>query len=324
MERRPNHVSALAAAAALMASAPLPAQETPIEELIIYGLDGDYGASGEGGPPGRLFRFRPADGTYKDLGGTYLEGTNFPLWDWESLCYIPSGPNKGAYSVPCEDQAGAPSQKLVRISMFDASCAVVGTMNLGNVRGMTVAQFAGEWKIVAARTNGNSSRLSIINPANGLREGPELIVDSDPGPGVTSMRLFGLARDLNGVYYGIEHVGNNSKLWRIDLASAAATAPWPADNSNRVEALEVAVGNTIPAFSGLPAATAGWNFDAGTLMGFGDNDEVLYVFDMMTGQGEPIVSIAGNPITVPWTDVEGIVFLTEKQDPQSFIVEGWD
>jgi hypothetical protein len=177
---------------------------------------------------------------------------------------------------------------------------------------------------VAVRTSGASSRLSVINPATGAREGAEIIIDSDPGPGVSSMRLYGLARDLNGVYYGVEHVGNNSLIWVIDAATGAATAPWPADNARRVEALEVAVGNTIPAFSGLPAATAGWPFDAGTVMGFGDNDAMLYVFNTMTGQGEPVASISGNPIVVPWTDIEGIVFLTTSQDPQNFIVKGWD
>jgi hypothetical protein len=138
------------------------------------------------------------------------------------------------------------------------------------------------------------------------------------------MRLWGLARDFNGVYYSVEHVGNNSQIWIIDPLTGAAFAPGPAVAARRVEALEVAVGDTVPAFSGLPAATAGWSFDAGVLMGFSDNDEKLFVFNTLTGAGVELTSIAGNPITVPWTDVEGIVFLTETKDPGTAVFGGSD
>jgi hypothetical protein len=314
----------LSAAAALCLGGPAIADETPLSELVIYGLDGDYGFTGEGGPPGRLFRFVPGEGTYQVIGDTLLEGTGQQIWDWEALCYIPDGPNKGAYAVPNDNQAGATCQKLTRISMFDATVTLVGSENLGNVRGMTVARIGGEWKIMAVRTNGGSSRFFIIDPATGARETPELMIDRDPGPGVASMRLWGLARDVNGVVYSVDHQGNRSQLWIIDPATGAATAPGPAVDADRVEALEVAVGNTIPAFSGLPAATAGWPFDAGVLMGFADDDTTLVVFNTLTGAVADVTSIAGNPVTVPWTDVEGLVFLTKDQDPQNFIIQGFD
>ncbi len=322
---QPNLARSLVSVAAVLCiTGPAIAQDTPISELVIYGLDGDFGMSGEGGAPGRLFRFHPGSGTYQVIGDTYLAGTSIPLWDWESLAYIPDGPTKGAYSVPLDQQSGSPKQKLIQVNLFDASCTVVGSADLGNVRGLTPVKIGGQWKLQAVRTQGNTSRLFVINPATGAPEGSESVVDTDPGPGVSSVRLFGLARDAIGALLAVSHVGNQSRIWEIDPSNGAATSLGPAANAPRVEALEVAVGNSVPAFSGLPAGTLGWPFDRGVLMGFADDNATMYIFNPLNGAAEPLTSIEGNPITVPWTDIEGIMFLTETQDPGAYVFDGCD
>ncbi len=325
MDHRPIAArSLLSIAAVLVLSGPAVAQNTPISELVIYGLDGDFGMAGEGGAPARLFRFHPGAGTHQVIGDTYLAGTAVKLWDFESLAYIPDGPNMGAYSVPLDQQSGSPKEKLIRISLFDASCTIVGSAALGNVRGMTPCKIGGQWKLRAVRTQGNTSRLFVINPATGAPEGAELMVDSDPGSGVSSMRLFGLATDAIGALLAVSHEGNQSRIWQINPTTGAATSLGPAANAPRVEALEVAVGDSVPAFSGLPAATLGWPFSRGVLMGFADDNATMYVFNPANGAAEPLTSIEGNPITVPWTDIEGIVFLTETQDPGKYVFRGCD
>lgn len=302
-------------------------EPTPISELVIYGLDGDFGTNGEGGSPGRLFRFVPGDnGAYQSIGPTVLASTGQELWDWEALAFVPGGPAMGLYAVPNDNQVGPAKFRLVKISMFDATCTIVGTEDLGNFRGATVIKNgAGEWRILGHRTAGPQSYLMVVNPATGAREPyPGWVLNGGTELEVNK-RMWGLARDINGVLFGVTHQGNESQIWRIDMATGAATAlSGGAANAPRVEALEFAFGDTTPAFSGLPAATAGWPFERGTLMGFADDNETMYVFNPETGLGVPLATIAGFPIDVPWTDVEGLVFLTKLQDPQSPIFAGFD
>lgn len=311
-------LAALAAAVGIAGEAA--AQQTPIRDLVVYGLQGDK----LGGPPGTLFRWVPADGTYQKINDTYNAANGAVLWDQEWLAWIPGGPFAGAYTSCNKDGPGPYKKRLINMSLFDATGQVNAFHMDAYIRGSVAFEDpvgSGNWKIYGARSQGVNGSIVIIDPATG---GFTHLADVDD-------IMEGLALDASGRLFGvsIDEGTSDSWLWEISRTPGVGT-PWPHKviaGADRMESLEFAFGDKVPAFSGMPAGTAGWApgaFANGTLMGFADDLNALYIINPLTGEGVPLDAIEGKPITVPWEDVEGLVFLTKLRDPMSAIFHGWD
>ena len=136
-------------------------------------------------------------------------------------------------------------------------------------------------------------------------------IDPVTGRGEMLMQLGpkfeGLAQGPQGILYAAA----DDELWSIDLYFG--TKVEIGDHSHAdVEALEYAYGDYDPQVE-VPGVPASWTAD-GALFGFSDESDAVVVFNPGTGEAvEYECALNG-------ADIEGMVFLTEMNDPYTWIV----
>ena len=128
-------LACLATACGLLTSPVWGAEGTAIEEVVIYGLDGDTN---------QLMRYTFGTDTFVNIGvvatadGKTIENT-------EALTWIPSGPAKGMYCAPRD---GDLNGKLLLINPLDASAEVIGS-TANDITAMVSMWMGSEWAIIA-------------------------------------------------------------------------------------------------------------------------------------------------------------------------------
>ncbi|MHC4414899.1 MAG: hypothetical protein ACYS0G_06420 [Planctomycetota bacterium] len=258
---------------------------TPIEEIVIYGIDGDTN---------ELMRYTFETNTFHIIGvvqtadGSSVENT-------EALTWIPSGPAKGMYCVPRD---GDLSGKLLRVNPLDASAEVVANCPYDDLTAMVSARnpFTGDWRILA--WDFNDERLVAINPENG-----------------TAISVFtlggyefeGFALGPDGTFYA----NTDTELFTLDILAGSATSVGPT-STDKMESLEFAFGDYDPQVD-VPGVPPAWTAN-GALLGFDDDTDAVMIIDPAYG------STAAFPCSFATVDCEGLVVMTKAQDPFGVVV----
>ncbi|MHC4416436.1 MAG: hypothetical protein ACYS0G_14270 [Planctomycetota bacterium] len=287
---RPGHLAALAAGAMVM-TAGAEVAPTPVEELVIYGIDADTH---------ELLRYTFDTDEFVRIGQV-IDQNGFVLDHPECLTYIPSGPHRGFYAVPSgKDETGGPEHVLAKINGMDASCRVYSSaIGFEAVKGMVSVQnpLTNDWVIVAYAERPAPSLIA-INPKTGL--GAHIMNVSEDYEGLAlhpnPMKLFGLTTD---------------DLFEINLGGGETHVADGSDWS-RMEALETAFGDFGPAIE-IPGVDPTWTAN-GAVFGFSDSENALLVFNPAADE---IAEYVCSFVTV---DCEGLVFLTQLSDPYGKIV----
>ena len=285
--------------ATLFLGAPAQGQPTPVDQLVIYGVDADTH---------ELLRYVFDDDSFTRIG-VITDQNGYVIDHPEGFTYIPNGPDKGFYAVSThKDDTGGPQHTLAKINGMDATCVMYPSqLNYRNVRGMTtVPDGAGGWTMYAVSHN------NWINPS---------LVEIDPATGVDTQVL-----DLTHFYAAFNQFEGLSQhpdpnflyiltgweLVECDLRDGSLTLV--ADHSvwARTESLEIAFGDNGQKIS-IPGVPGGWT-NNGALFGFSDSKNKLLVYDR---DGGAFSEYACSFVTV---DCEGLVFMTQLQDPYGKIV----
>ncbi|MHC4101081.1 MAG: hypothetical protein ACYSW1_09420 [Planctomycetota bacterium] len=290
-------VVALASSALLMgAGEGDPPQLTPIEEVIMYGIDADTF---------ELLRYSFSTDEYARFGVVKDQDGNV-VTDVEGLALIPHGPHKGLYGS-ANFFLEKPS-RLVGISGLDATATVCpAEIGWDKVEGLVAVQDPDthEWLLLGVARDPDPSLLR-IDPATGAGT---LVMETDEryqGLALQGERLFATSRDP-------------ALLYEIDLESGEESLVGDLGEYRKVEALEYAFGDEesrikIP-LEAQDVVPDSWTM-AGVLFGFADDEDALLIINAETGQ------------SVPWAcsfqtiDCEGLVFTTKTLDPFGPIVAG--
>ncbi|MCZ6543639.1 MAG: hypothetical protein O6768_08235 [Planctomycetota bacterium] len=274
---------------------------TQIDDVVMYAIDGDTM---------QLLRYNFGTDEFTSVG-TVIDQHGHVLNDFESLAFIPTGPDKGYYSTR---NSNLHKKILIKLNPLTAAATVSTGPQIAYIRGMVAfQQTPGNWKIYAASSSTPPS-LVVINPVTGSAESWVPIADSSGDEVV----MEGLALNSDGDMYGISHNGSTiSELWTIDPATGVASSIGQ-DNWARIESLEFAFGDNTPDIGGLPAAVATWDFSKGVLIGFSDNSDTLLVINPATGEG---VALENSFTTL---DAEGLTFTTADRDAYLAIRNGFD
>ena len=216
------------AAAALFATAAFAAPRTGIEELVMYAIDADTY---------ELLRYTFHNDEYTRIGVVTDENGKV-VEDVESLCFIPSGPNKGFYGGA--NFYNERHARLVKINPMDATGEMLPmTTGFAKTEGMVAAQNAvtGEWLILAT-TEGEYYD-------DDDTEGDPCLIRIDPATGrgtlirTTAENFEGLAMAIDGSLMGIV----KEKLYEIDVASGNDNGTSGEHDFGKTEALEWAFGD---------------------------------------------------------------------------------
>jgi hypothetical protein len=173
-------------------------------------------------------------------------------------------------------------------------------MNLApwkDICGMVTMKIAGKWQILA--WDYNDRELIYIDPET------KTITFGFADP----TELEGLAAGPDGQVYG----NTDEALYAIDLAAGTVTLIGDC-GTGKMESLEFCFGDGAPPevnAAGIPAA---WTLN-GVLMGFDDSGDELMIIDPATGNAMPY------PCSFSTVDCEGIVTLTELQDPFTVVLD---
>ncbi|MHC4081007.1 MAG: hypothetical protein ACYS15_08165 [Planctomycetota bacterium] len=139
------------------------------------------------------------------------------------------------------------------------------------------------------------------------------LIEIDPATGLGEMvmqlgpKFEGLAQGPDGILYAAA----DDELWAIDLYFG--TKIEIGDHSHRnVEALEYAYGDYDPHVE-VPGVPAAWTAD-GALFGFSDNSNAVLIFNPATGE------TVEYECALDSSDIEGMVFMTEMNDPYLWII----
>jgi hypothetical protein len=240
-----------AALFALLINAPSAGQSTALEEVVIYGIDGDTN---------QLLRYTfetdsfIAIGSVQTAGGETVENT-------EALTWVPSGPAKGMYCVPRD---GSLSGTLLRINPLDATAEVVATCAFDDLTAMACMRVGPDWVIMA--WDYNDDRIVAIDPVTGAAAGG-----------------FSIAREFEGFAIGPDgtfYANTDTELFTLDLVAGTATSVGPT-STDKMESLEFAFGDYDPQIdvAGVPAA---WTAN-GALLGFDDGTDAVMVIDPASG-----------------------------------------
>jgi hypothetical protein len=136
-----------------------------------------------------------------------------------------------------------------------------------------------------------------IDPATGLGE---MVMQLDK-------KFEGLAQGPDGVFYA----ANDNELWAIDLYYGTV-GEIGANGHEEIEALEYAYGDYDPQVE-VPGIPASWTA-SGVLLGFSDADDAVLILNPATGEAVEY------QCAIDATDIEGMVFMTEMNDPYGWIV----
>lgn len=303
----------------VQAQDPPPVVNTPISELILYGIDDDTH---------NLIRYEFAKSDYTVIAPVHLSNDTV-LTEIESLAYIPGG----AYLYGVWNYDSDKKSKLVKINMFTAEATLYDQdTGYGNVEGMVTYNLAGE---DYDRGHGNDCdgfdednpgdgdgvndhgmghgahsgcwRLYAVNSqSTGSHDENLISIDPNTGRAETVMYLSrkyeGLAAGLNQTLYAT----HDAELWQLDPVAGTETKLGDSIFQN-IEALESAFGDETPYIE-----IAGYDAELtaeGALFGFTDNDNTLMIFDKETGEGIPY------ECAISTLDIEGLVFITYRYDP---------
>ncbi len=277
---------------------------TPVGQLVVYGIDADTH---------EFLRYSFKDDTFNVIG-TVVDQNGFVIDHPEALTYIPSGPNKGFYSAPVgKDGTGGPRNVLAKIDGLTAEAYMYSTpqFTYKGIRGMTTVwdPIAMDWVMLGIANNSGDAKLVRFDPATGEQF---LVMDLDDGWGNPSFE--GLSRhvDPDKLY-----VMTGWKLGLLDLSSGVITDVADHSAYSRTESLEIAFGDDGPMVT-VPGVPATWTKD-GALFGFSDSTNDMLIYDPDGG-----FSVYA-PCSFTTVDCEGLVFMTQIQDPFGKItVEPYD
>jgi hypothetical protein len=271
-----------------------PPQLTPIEEVVMYGIDADTF---------ELLRYNFSTDEYVRIGVVKDEKDGV-VRDVEGLALIPHGPHKGLYGS-ANFFLEEPS-RLVKINGIDARASVCpAEIGWDKVEGLVAAQDPDthEWSLLGVAADPDPSLIT-IDPATG--EGT-LVTETDnryQGLAMEGERLFGTSRDP-------------AWLYEIDLDSGEETLIGDLGGYRKVEALEYAFGDEesrikIP-LEGHVVVPDSWTM-AGVLFGFADDEDALLIMNAETAQSRRW------ECSFQTIDCEGLAFTTKTRDPFGPIV----
>ena len=294
--------SALAALAALMPSGTSveaagqgqPPQLTPIDEVVVYAIDGDAY---------ELVRYNFDTDVYVRVGVVTDQNGNV-VTDIEGLAMIPHGPFKGLYGTA--NFYGILPPRLVKINALDATAllypAVIG---FNEIEGLVAAQdpITSAWSLIGASA---SPGLVTIDPGSGA--GSVLMA--------TQKRYRGLSLAPDGTLYGVAE----DQLYTIDRNTGVETEVGQISDDATYGALEHAFGDfetriKVPSRGGQDVVPDSWTTD-GIMFAFNVTDNRLQIVNPGNGQ------------SVEWAcslqaiDCQGLAFTTRMRDPYWSIVAG--
>jgi hypothetical protein len=259
------------------------APKTGIEEVVIYGIDGDTN---------ELLRYTFDTDTFSVIGvvqtadGRKVDNT-------EALTWIPSGPAKGMYCVPRDgDLAG----KLLRINPLDATAQVAFDCPWDDITAMVAMQVGLDWVILA--WDYNDEALLAIDPVTGTATKAFEVSDKE---------FEGFALGPDGTFYA----NTDTELFTLNLATGVATSIGDT-GTDKMESLEFAFGDHAPLIEvdGIPSS---WTKD-GALIGFDDTGNSVKIIDPATGATQSY------PCSFATIDCEGLVVMTQMTDPYGAVV----
>ena len=287
---------AAAAIAATLAISPVAqaAPATPVKELVLYGIDADSH---------ELVRYAFKTDTYSVIG-TVVDQDGYAIDHPEAMTYIPSGPNKGFYAAPMgKDGTGGPKNVLARIDGLTAEAYMYPTpqFTYKGIRGMTTVwdPIAMDWVMLAIAHNNKDAKLVRLDPATGEQF---LVMDLDDAWGDPAFE--GLSRhvDPDKLY-----VMTGWKLGLLDLSTGVITDVADHSAYARTESLEIAFGDGGAQIA-VPGIPADWTKD-GALFGFSDSSNDMLIYNPAGG------FTVYTPCSFASLDCEGLVFMTQSQDP---------
>jgi hypothetical protein len=308
-----------AIAAFLLAGQSARGQATPMDELVLYGIDSDTN---------EMMRYVFSTDTFTPIGVVMDAGGQI-IEHPESLAYVPTGPEKGFYTATTRYGPGPRRNRLAR---FDG-LSLVATLYphvfaTTGVRGLVPEQdpVTMQWSLLGVAHNNFNPRYVRISLQPGT-EGFESVICPLPNPASFLPAPAGPEE-----YEDMAAHADPAKLWLltneklVEFTKPTAVAPLGsfrvAGNHpphRRTEALGIAFGDNGPAVTvpGLPAA---WT-DQGAVFTFSDNLNVLLVYARDPNPA-PLGTFVSTtfPNSFTTVDCEGIVIFTKRNDPFGNIV----
>jgi hypothetical protein len=283
-----------------MAYAEAPPAPTPVEEVVMYGIDADTY---------ELLRYTFGDDVYTRIGVVIDENGNV-VEDVESLTYIPDGPNRGFYGG-ANYYESKPS-RIVKINPMDASAVTLpAEVGYEKVEGLVPLQnpLTGEWKLLASTQHSD--------PGDGERT--LLWIDPTTGAGTlianTDENYDGLTLAPDGTLFGVTRDGELYTITVDPIAGTATETPiGDLSGFDAPEALEWAYGDNADEIdcTGL-VPNPSWTAN-GILFSFSDDSDALLIVHPVTGEAVEYVC------SFQTIDCEGLVFTTAARDPYGKIV----
>ena len=280
------------------------APPTDITELVLYGIDADTH---------ELLRYVFGKDEFTRIG-VVADQNGFAIDQPECLTYVPSGPDKGFYTSPMgKDGTGGPKNVLAKINGMTGKAFMYSTpFTYTDLRGMvTIPDGAGGWIIYAVAHNNFDTKLVELNPADGSQT---WVVDLDANA------LADAAAGFSGEFEGLAvhptdpdklYIMSGYKLAELDISSGAVNEVADHQIWARTESLELMTGDNGLAIT-VPGVDVSWTQE-GALFAFSDNLDMMLIYD---GGRSNFVEYSCSFVTV---DCEGLVFMTQSQDPFGMI-----
>ena len=266
----------------------------PVTELVLYGIDADTH---------ELLRYVFDTDTFTAIG-VVLDQNGYAIDHPESMTYVPSGPHKGFYSSPTgKDDTGGPKHVLCKIDGLtgDAYMYPTAPFPYRAIRGMTTVWDTdlGDWIMYGIAHNSGDPKLVAFDPATGAQA---LISTIEYTLGSAYEGLATHPTDPDKLY-----IMTGWKLAELDIASGAVNEMADHAAWSRTEALELMVGDNGLAVT-IPGVDPNWT-QQGALFGFSDSLDMMLIYDPGGS------NFAEYTCSFVARDCEGLVFLTQTQDP---------
>ena len=269
-----------------------PPQLTPIDDVVMYGIDADTS---------ELLRYTFDTDSYARIGEVKDEN-NIAVTGLEGLAFIPRGPHVGLYGIA---NAGTLIATLIRISPLNAEASVYpNQIGFDGAQGLVAVQDPDtlQWSLLGLTRNGGSSDLISIDPATGLGT---LVV-------TTGREYVSLAwRD--GTIYATDEVPD---LWTIDPGTGTETRIGAISDAD-VGSVANVIGDEelrikVPS-QGDGVVPDSWTME-GILFGYSDTDDALMIIQPSKGKAVEW------PCSFQTVDFKGMVFTTQLRDPYALIL----